>query len=128
MHQGLAGLGLGEAGIMGLCRFPCADDDFRLANTARSGSTTAASISPAGTRPTGYTHDANNRLTSASDTITAMHCCATNRLGSVIGMANGSGTLTDPYLYSPFGVEELLPEYPLTDYPNFQDHFIDLVE
>ena len=30
MHQGCAGLGLGYFTVMGLGRFPCADDDLRL--------------------------------------------------------------------------------------------------
>ncbi len=39
---------------------------------------------------------------------TAVHYYATNRLGSVIGMVDSAGVLTDQYLYSPFGVEEPL--------------------
>ncbi len=41
-------------------------------------------------------------------TATAVHYYATNRLGSVIGMVDSAGVLTDQYLYSPFGVEEPL--------------------
>jgi len=41
-------------------------------------------------------------------TATAVHYYVANRLGSVIGMVDTAGTLTDQYLYSPYGVEEPL--------------------
>jgi len=44
----------------------------------------------------------------AGSTATGVHYYATNRLGSVIGMVDSAGVLTDQYLYSPFGVEEPL--------------------
>ena len=44
----------------------------------------------------------------SGSTATSVHYYATNRLGSVIGMVDSAGVLTDQYLYSPFGVEEPL--------------------
>jgi len=44
----------------------------------------------------------------SGSTATSVHYYASNRLGSVIGMVDSAGTLTDQYLYSPFGVEEPL--------------------
>ncbi len=41
-------------------------------------------------------------------TATSVHYYAANRIGSVIGMVNTAGVLTDQYLYSPYGVEEPL--------------------
>ncbi len=47
-------------------------------------------------------------VTMDGSTANAVHYYMPNRIGSVIGMVNTAGVLTDQYLYSPYGVEEPL--------------------